>query len=44
MLQYKGGVSQLGEDNIMEIDTLKGHIGNPLAKLVESMDLPPSKE
>lgn len=44
MLQYKGHVSQSGEDNITKIDTLEGHIGSQLAKLVESMDLPPSKE
>jgi hypothetical protein len=44
MLQYIGRVSQSSEDDITEIDTLEGQIGNPLPKLVESMDLPPSKE
>jgi len=44
MLQYNGHVSQSSEDDITKIDTLERQIGNLLPKLVESMDLPPSKE
>jgi hypothetical protein len=44
MLQYNGHVSQSGGNDITKIDTLERQIGNMLPKLVESMDLPPSKE
>jgi hypothetical protein len=44
MLQYNGHVSQFTKDDIIEIDTLEGQIGSMLPKLVESMDLPPSKK